>query len=296
MTIKAERGKNQQRGVYFLANDSVFDMTVAFLNSFRKYNTELALCLVPFDSKFESIASLAEEYRFDVFSDSWLLEECDRISLQFHGMVKGAYRKICCWAGSFSEFAYVDVDTVVQDNLGFAFEQLQQAEIVTSSSNIRENRRYVWKDSIERAGVLTQAQIEFSANTGFFVAKRNALSIPWIREQVADALVLSQHMELACMEQAFLNYLFVRSGARISSIYSLVKSGESPELPLEFWGGSTKGAMCGEKLSFHSGHPVFLVHWAGGWRTKQTLKDLPNKEIWLVHRNANPKVQKYADS
>jgi hypothetical protein len=36
-----------RRGVYFLANDGILDMAIAFLNSFPTYNPSIALCLIP---------------------------------------------------------------------------------------------------------------------------------------------------------------------------------------------------------------------------------------------------------
>lgn len=38
--------------VYFMANNKVLDMTIAFLNSFRMHNKELPLCLIPYNNDF----------------------------------------------------------------------------------------------------------------------------------------------------------------------------------------------------------------------------------------------------
>ena len=47
-----------QRGVYFLANDGILDMAIAFLNSFRTYNPSTALCLIPYADDVEQLTSL----------------------------------------------------------------------------------------------------------------------------------------------------------------------------------------------------------------------------------------------
>jgi len=50
-------------GVYFLANDCVLDLTVTFLDSFRKHNPVTTLCLVPFAADNHQLKALAENIR-----------------------------------------------------------------------------------------------------------------------------------------------------------------------------------------------------------------------------------------
>src|SRR4051812_24380665 len=101
------------RGVYFLANDSVLALALAFLKSFRSYNPELNLQLIPFDARCEEIIALKTRFTFDVYPNQELLQNCDRVSEAFHGKTMGHYRKLAAWDGEFEEFIYIDIDTVV---------------------------------------------------------------------------------------------------------------------------------------------------------------------------------------
>src|SRR5262250_2265729 len=108
------------KGIYFLANNQVLDLAVAFLNSFRRFNPDTPLCLIPFDDNVDQITTLRSKYHFSTYRDSSVLRECDEISLRFHNSTMGHYRKLACWKGEFEQFIYIDVDTVVLANVSFA--------------------------------------------------------------------------------------------------------------------------------------------------------------------------------
>lgn len=269
-----------RRGVYFMANDRHLELTIAFLNSFRLYNPEIPLCLIPFDQDYTHLTNLSGEYNFIIFSDLSLLESCDRISLQFHDCVTGHYRKLAAWNGCFNEFAYIDVDTVVLRNIDFAFEFLSEYDFLTSHSHIAANRKWVWKDSILAAQVLTQQQIAFAANTGFFVSRAHLLTIEYVKERLHEALEVSQHMELFCAEQPFLNYLMVTYSKRYSSLSALRQYKGRSDLPIERWAGEWYGVVHKGRIISPETPEVFLVHWAGVWRKA----DHETSSLWRFYR------------
>jgi hypothetical protein len=255
------------RGVYFLANDRVSDLAIAFLNSFRRFNTNIPLCLIPFDDNYKYIATLASQYRFMVFEDHQLLSACDRISKHFHGQTSGQYRKFAIWEGPFQEFLYIDIDTIVLANIDFAFELLHNYDVLTSHSNIERIRKWVWKDSIFIDEKLTREQISYAANTGFIVSRREALRLSdIITERLSDALALLPHMELLCAEQPFMNYVIVTSLKRYSSLFDIARREKRIDIPLERWAGAWFGDVRDGKVIRPPTHPPFLlVHWAGEW-------------------------------
>ncbi len=280
------------RGVYFLANDRILDLTVAFLNSFRVYHPDLPLCLIPFRKDAEKLEALQEEYHFSVYRDSTMLSLCDRISLLFHAEVTGHYRKLACWQGIFDEFVYMDVDMIVLKNIEFAFELLEHFDFITSTSNISEAEKWVWKPSIYDTGKLTPEQIRYAANTGFIVSAKNNISADTLWQRAVEAQALSPHMELYCLEQPLLNYLIVTSGLRHSSLWNLIDTAYYPQNYVEYWAGNgRKNLKKGLKI-FHHGlwREVFLIHWAGVWQLRKSeikLFILLNffklrKKIWLV--------------
>jgi hypothetical protein len=276
------------RGVYFLANNAVFEQVVAFLRSFRTHNPTIPLCLIPYNDAFDRIAVLQDTYSFSVFDNTDLLAECDAISEKFHGFVLGAYRKLVAWEGIFDSFIYIDVDTVVIDSIDFAFDGLKYAAYVASHSNLANIRQFVWKDSIYKTHLLTRPQIEFATNTGFFASWRGLLPMKHCIAKVDGALELKDHMELSCMEQPFLNYLVVTSGYACTSLLVLRDRGVMPSAALEFWGGSPDARVEGGKLYPPYDAPVFLVHWAGFTRGCENLGEaLPYKELWNFYRRSD---------
>jgi hypothetical protein len=265
------------RGVYFLSSDSMLDLTIAFLNSFRAHNPELPLCFVPHNTSSEDVAALAGEYNFSVWSDLFLLKHCDAISARFHGEPAGHYRKLALWEGHFDEFIYIDVDTVVLRSLDFVYQFLVDYDFVTSHSHIPSIRKFVWRDSA--VGHVSAAHLAYSANTGFIASRRHALRIEEIGPRVDEAVSLAHHMELMCAEQPLLNYLIVSSGKRYTSLRQISKVSGLYNIPLERWGGNFKGAIRNGTVEVL---PLpLLVHWAGIWREQRHLKC----DVWNHYRN-----------
>jgi hypothetical protein len=279
--------QKSNRGVYFLANNKVFEQTVAFLRSFRAFNPTIPLCLIPFDSNFDQIAALKDTYSYDIFDNEELLAACDSISEKFHDRVLGTYRKLVAWEGKFDAFVYIDVDTVVLDSIDFAFEHLQYGQYVASHSNLENIRCWVWKDSIYEKNFLTQPQIAYSTNTGFFASIRGMLPMKHCIAKVDSALQLKVDMELMTMEQPFLNYLVVTSGYVYTSLLVLRNAGISDTTRLEFWAGLPNGLVKDGKIHVPEDWPIFLVHWAGIWYHIDGPDGLPYKELWDFYRRTD---------
>jgi len=119
--IKNNNFSAKKRGAYFLANDQVLTLVIAFLNSFRKHNPNISLCLIPFDSNINELKKIQTEYNFSIYSDEEILKWCDQTSLYLRGEILGKLRKLAVLLGEFDEFVYFDIDTVVLDNIDFSF-------------------------------------------------------------------------------------------------------------------------------------------------------------------------------
>jgi hypothetical protein len=249
-----------------LANDRVSDLTVDFLYSFRRHNPDMPLCLIPYDDETEQLRKLGSEYKFELFTDHGILARCDRLSANFFGHSVGHFRKLAIWEGEYDEFVYIDVDTVVLENVDFGFQFLDQYDFIASHSNITAIRKYVWKETIYSTGALADAQIEFSANTGFLISKVGTLSVHHAETVLPDAMALVQHMELICAEQPFLNYLIVTSGKRYSSLCVIARESGRTDIPLERLGGAWLAWPYEGRLTRGANEPpTLLVHWAGEW-------------------------------
>jgi hypothetical protein len=280
------------KGVYFVANDVVYDLVVAFLKSFRIHNPALNLCLIPFDDKTSRLAALAEQYNFTCFTDDALFSRCDEISRRIHGVTKGTYRKLAAWHGPFDEFIYIDTDTVVTASVAFVYEFLDDHDFVFSQSDYPELRYWVWKETIYSTGALTRAQIDFSASTGFICSKKGMMSVDEAEKKLADALAIVDHMELFCMEQPFLNYVIVTSGKRYSSISNIAAETRAPYLPVEKWGGERLRVLSMENCRT-STHNVMMVHWAGVWRQWAIEKWFYRQVRKLGYKGSLPTVNSF---
>lgn len=297
-------------GVYFLANDRLIELTLAFLNSFRKYNPDIPLCLIPFRNDISLIESLKDTYHFSIYEDHHMLSYCDTLSLKFHPDIRGHYRKLAMWDGPFERFIYVDIDMVVLKNLDFCFRPLSDFDFIVSFSNLPSLRQWVWKNTISTAALLQPAQYNYAANTGFIISRRHAITKEMIQQAESQAHILAPHMELACMEQALINYIVVTSGLRYTSLFALMESPWYPENYTEFWAGNKRSALVDGKFTMLNGkmREVFLIHWAGSWQLRKweirlyillnILKikkniwsirwNMPFKKIWKHYRRLGP--------
>ncbi|HRZ43232.1 MAG TPA: hypothetical protein P5228_11080 [Bacteroidales bacterium] len=279
-------------GVYFLANDRILDITVAFLNSFRKHNPDIPLCLIPFRSDTAELEKLQKTYSFTIYNNPEVLALADEISLLFHPSVTGHYRKLACWHGPFDKFIYIDVDMAVLKPLDFAFRLADQFGFVTSLSDIPEAEKWVWRPEIYHTGTLTPDQIRFSANTGFIISERGRIPLHNLPERAKEAVPLAMHMELSCKEQPLLNYLMVTSDLTCSSLWNLAGNSLFPENYVEYWAGNGKKGLQKGYTTECKGEmrEVFLIHWAGVWQLRKSeIKAFAlfstlrlKKHIWAV--------------
>jgi len=259
-------------GAYFIANERVRDLAVAFLNSFRTFEPELPLCLIPYDSQFEGLLSLSAEYGFSLWSDAALLERCDDISRTFHSNTLGQYRKLAMWEGQYDNFAYIDVDTVLLSSLDQVFPLLAVDDVITGVSNIDCIRRFVWLDS--STAFIPEVDTQYSANTGFIASKRGVLTVERAEMKAMNATIVRGHMALNYAEQPFLNYLIVTSGIKYTSLSQLRRRPSGRFLPKQLWAGSHAA-----DLLLYETAPL-LIHWAGKWQTGDHFKNL----IWRHFR------------
>lgn len=261
----------KEAGVYFVANDRIIDLAIAFLNSFRSYNPEIPLCLIPFRDDVGKLKSLKDKYVFSIFDDEVVLNKCDEISLHFHETITGHYRKLACWQGPFERFIYIDVDMIVLKDIRFAFDILEKYDFITSCSDIAEAEKWVWKESVYSTGALSREQVSYAANTGFIVSRKGLIPLDTLMKRVIEAKSLKDHMELYCVEQPLLNYLIVTSGIRYTSLWNLLDSDDYPQNYIEYWAGNGKRGLVNGMNTMHKNKPreIFLVHWAGVWQLKR---------------------------
>ncbi|WP_052865333.1 carbohydrate binding domain-containing protein [Streptomyces niger] len=270
------------RGVYFLANDGFLDYATAFLNSFRRYNPTLPLCLIPFADDIGTLCSLRSSYAFSVLDDDEVLRACDTVGRALRGAQRGHFRKLAMWEGPFDEFAYFDSDTVVLHSADFVFDLLADHGFLTAHGNDPDTRRFVWNDSIEATGRLTEEQISFAGATGFLASRKECLSLADVIGRLPEIGELAPHMCPGLNDQPALNYLMVTSGYRYASLHGLAQAGATG-LPVEWWGGDPVDGVEDGRVTRSDDHPPFFVHWSGP--LKQATAPLVNRALWEAYRD-----------
>ena len=245
------------RGIYFIANDAIRELTIAFLNSVRTFEPQIPICFIPYDDHCEQVVGLQSTYDFTVWAEHSALRWCDAISERFHGTALGQYRKLAIWNGSFEEFVYFDADTVLLSGLDLIFGLLKEHDILAATSDNPANRKFVWKDSLPPEPGFDSA---YAASTGVLVSKQGLFTRAEIDRRVEAALPYAGHMELACAEQAFLNYMIVTSGKRYSSIRQAARETHRRYIPQHVWSGRFQGDL------LTMADPVLTIHWAGEWQ------------------------------
>lgn len=254
-----------RRGVYFLANDHILDLTITFLNSFRAHNPFSDLCLIPFDNDIDRLTELADTYGFDIYRDEIMLQRADALGELFFEKHCGQFRKLCAFEGQFDEFIYIDCDTIVLHDVYFTFQLLDHYDFVASHSDAQHLQKWVWKATIHDAGLLDREQIEFSANTGYFCSRKGLLTMTGSEHSIESSREVWAHFQ-PCWEQAALNFLVVTSGARYTSLCKLNRDSSGWRLPLERWAGSRDGMLSAfSRRKRHAKPDPLLIHWAGSW-------------------------------
>jgi len=110
-----------KKGVYFSANDRVLPWATAFLNSFRRFNPDLPLYLIPFNQSCDELIKLSEKYKFKIYRDS-SFARLEKIGQDFElGHADyGPYwfRRYAAFWGPLDEFMYLDARGQIAEVLG----------------------------------------------------------------------------------------------------------------------------------------------------------------------------------
>lgn len=266
-----------KRGVYFLSNDTILDITIAFLNSFRKHNPESNLCLIPFNDQYGKIAALSEKYNFQIYDDADTLKLCDELSNKVTGKTVGHFRKFAIWSGPYNEFIYIDCDMLVLRNVELAYEDLDAYDFITTHSNQPNLPDYVWKLGATSAG-LSNDQIDYSANTGFIVSKRGLFDV----RNLIDTSEYQNYIPYLydwTYEQPFLNLVIVTSKYKYTSMYQLRQTGENPNTMSECWGQVANGIFNNGEFAVPGYDRLVVIHWSGPTKPSP-ITNLPYQDLW----------------
>jgi hypothetical protein len=180
--------RDEKFGLYFLANDAVFDWTAAFLNSLRATNPRLTVYHIPFDDRCARVSRLARSYGCHPFPSS--VGRYDAIGAKFHPDSEvgiHAFRKLAIFDGPLEQFIYVDTDVVVAAPLQPIANQIFASDYdICFYRHDHQERNFADRRLVEFMDIaFPEYGTDKGFNTGFVASRRNAIPLRHI-ENVAQ--------------------------------------------------------------------------------------------------------------
>ncbi|MCS3824349.1 hypothetical protein [Salinibacter ruber] len=270
----------KKRGAYVLANDAVYEWTVAFLESFRIHNPDLPLYLIPFDDRCDEIVGEASEYQFETFEhESFNLLESIGEKLELGVTPTGPhwFRRFASFWGPLDEFIYLDCRMVVLADLEPLIQALDSYEC--DFLHFEGGLDQVYEPGPVRTALVREHHAQ-GFNSGRWVTKKGLFSRDQMQDVATELVRRRDQMNRRNTDQFFLNYLVHTSDVRYASVHDLM-----PEVSRLTWPripGTVYRDACGYKVWSH-GRPehdthVVLMHWAG-------IERSPGMECrWLFRR------------
>jgi len=249
-----------------MANDSVFDNTVALLNSIRYYDKEVSVLIIPYDDRCKKIKNLLEYYEnVDFYPDISFVDKLsdDIKSIFGKGLFArpNQFRKQACWFGHFEKFIYLDVDIVVFEKMSKNFRYFDKYDFINCDYHWLKGIKYLFKQSILDEKVIGKKDIKKVFNAGFWGAKKSVFSS---KEDLLDFFKECKeqikHFDFSTKvsDMPVFNYLVIKKIKKKLNLITLKenKAGNwAGSSNLEGKGSFVVDSNCNQK-------PKFL-HWAG---------------------------------
>jgi hypothetical protein len=193
-------------GVYFSANDVVYDWTIAFLNSFRKFNPDLRLILIPFNDKCDRLFQLKTQYNFEIYTDSSFSRlEAIGQAFELGHTPTGPYwfRRYASFWGPLDRFMYLDARQVILADLTPFITALDESSFDFLYYDCAIDQ--VYEPGEFRQQLLRQGKGR-GFNSGRWAARKGLFSIDEFEQLATEALKIREQLNPRNTDQAFINY------------------------------------------------------------------------------------------
>jgi len=271
------------RGAYVLANDKVYEWTVAFLESFREHNPDLPLHLIPFDERCDRISCLRSTYQFQFFRhDSFdVLESIgEQLELGVTPIGPHWFRRFASFWGPLDEFIYLDCRMVVLADVAPLTGALEAYDC--DFLHFEGGLDQVYDPGPVRTKLVVEQQAQ-GFNSGRWITKKGTFSPKEMKEAAAELVQHRDQMNRRNTDQFFLNYLVHTSDVRYASVHDLM-----PEVSRLTW-PRIPGTIYrddGQYRVWSYGRPehdtrVVLMHWAGIGRSPGMERRWLFRRFWF---------------
>lgn len=269
-------------GVYFLANDVVYDWTIAFLNSFRRFNPNLPLYLIPFNDNSDRVLSLQDIYHFKIYTDH-SFSRLEAIGEAFElGYTKtGPYwfRRYATFWGPVEKFMYLDTRQVILADLKPYIQALEQFDFdflhydcaIDQVYEVGEFRRKMLRQGRGRG-----------FNSGRWASYRGLFSLEELEYLGEEAIQIREQLNPRNTDQAFINYCCdmkpVRYGHFAEIMGGICQDGWVRNIKTLY---QTKNYyLVWDYGNLNHKKQVILLHWAG----YQLSASMPHIHIFYHYR------------
>jgi hypothetical protein len=270
-------------GVYFSANDAVYDWAIAFLNSFRKFNPTLRLLLIPFNDQCDRLLKLQPSYCFEIYEEP-TFERLEAIgqSLELGHTPTGPqwFRRFASFWGPCDRFMYLDTRQLVLADLEpiitaldhYDFELLYFDCAIDQVYEPGELRRHLLRQGRAR-GFLS----------GLWAARKGLFTIEHFEYYAVKAQQVRQQLNPRNTDQALLNYCCDIKRIRYGSVAAVIGG------VCEFAWARQSGKIYYDNQHYylwdHGGlshkKQLILLHWAG----HRLSPVMPHYTLFETYRN-----------
>lgn len=203
-------------GVYVLANDKVVQWLSAFLGSFRAYNPNLSLCLIPFNDESLECVSLVRDAGGMVLEEPARFRELESIGAALElGVTRTGpcwFRRFAAFDGPFEYFAYLDCRTIVLAPLYEFALAANTYQVPLVHYDVALNQVYE-NGPIRRRFCVEGGGHGFVSN--IWASRRGMASLETMQRAGRELVVIRQQMNRRNTDQFFLNYLCDSQGLRV---------------------------------------------------------------------------------
>lgn len=252
-------------GVYFSANDVVYDWAIAFLNSFRTFNPDLRLLLIPFNEQCDRLLQLRERYGFELYVDD-TFDRLEAIGQAFelgHTLTGPHwFRRYTAFWGPLERFMYLDARQLVLADLQPLIKALDEYQFDFLHYDCAINQ--VYEPGPFRRTLLQQGR-SHGFNSGRWISRKDLFWIEEFEQFANEALSIREQLNPRNTDQAFINYCCdmkpVRCG-HISEVMGGICQNAWARQPGQIYKEKGKYYLWDHGGQDHK-KQIVLLHWAG---------------------------------
>lgn len=281
---------DNNRGIYILSNDKVYDNTIALLNSLRYYDKDTPVTIIPYDSQISKIKRLCAIFDAKIFDPARAANFIKNVKKIFSGVRierLDLLKKFLCWTGPYKEFICLDTDIVVFRKIIDICEYLKKYDFVNYDYQHRTGINNVFSAEMENGHILEKKALGDVFNVGFLCSKSSIFSEERIYDILRECRSNIAFLDTDCPEQAMLNYAVLKYVPQRINLSKIPATGMPGN-----WAGTKTYRIDGNRIfDPGTGQYLWYMHWAGiGIKPGGSYW-----ETWKYYRNLHSGLPAYPE-